>query len=259
MNRIESKEFMMIAGPCAAETRDVVVKTAEAAKIRAIDIVRLSLWKPRTRPSFEGVGEAGIPWLMEAAQMGLIPATEVLLPFHADRVIDAVVKSSASRVLIWLGARNQNHIIQREIGRVIAGEERVMLMIKNQPWADRAHWEGIIDHVLSGGARKEQLLLCHRGFAPSSNGLRNTPDFEMAMDIKEKTGLPMLFDPSHTGGSVPNVLQLAEAAIRDSRNGLGFNGLVLEVHPDPTQALSDKDQQLTWGEFDGLLKSLPNR
>lgn len=256
MNRIESKEPIIIAGPCAVESRDFALNTAEAAKKRAIDIVRLSLWKPRTRPSFEGVGEAGISWLVEVAQMGLTPATEVLFPSHADSVIDAVIKNTPSRVLIWLGSRNQNHILQREIGRVIVGEERVMLMIKNQPWADRAHWEGIVDHVLSGGARKEQLLICHRGFAPGTNGLRNNPDFEMSMDIKDKTGLPMLFDPSHTGGSVPNVLELTEAAVKHRRNGLGFDGLMVEVHPDPTQALSDKDQQLTWEEFDRLMKKV---
>lgn len=256
MKTIEARELMILAGPCAAETREIVMQTAKAAKQRDVNIVRLSLWKPRTKPSFEGVGEEGIPWLVEVAQMGLIPATEVLLTSHAEGVIDAVVKNTKSKVLIWLGARNQNHLIQRELGKVIAGESQALLMMKNQPWADRAHWEGIIDHVLSGGARKEQLMICHRGFAPGSNGLRNNPDFEMAMDIKEKTGLPMVFDPSHTGGSVPNVLRLAEDALKHRRGGLGFDGLIMEVHPNPLQALSDKDQQITWEEFDGLKKRI---
>lgn len=256
MHRIESKEPMIIAGPCAAETREMVMQTAEAAKARAIDIVRLNLWKPRTKPGFEGMGEMGIPWLVEVAQMGLTPATEVLLTSHADSVIDAVVKSTQSRVLIWLGARNQNHFIQRELGKVIAGEPKALLMVKNQPWADKAHWEGIIDHVLSGGAKEEQLMVCHRGFAPGSNGLRNNPDFEMAMDIKQCTRLPMLFDPSHAGGSMPNVLRIAQESIRHRRDGMGFDGLIVEVHPNPKEALSDKNQQLTWAEFDWLLEKI---
>lgn len=254
MTKLELQRPVIIAGPCAAESRTNVLRSAEAAKARCIEIVRLSLWKPRTKPAFEGIGERGIPWLIEVAEMGLTPATEVLFPSQAEAVIDGVVRRTNKKVLVWLGARNQNHFAQREIGRVVAGNLQVTLMIKNQPWVDQAHWEGIIDHVVSGGAREEQLLLCHRGFSPGINGLRNSPDFEMAMDIKRKTCLPMILDPSHIGGSVPNVLKIAEEGILHRTNGLGFDGLIVEVHPDPTNALTDKNQQLTWETFDRLLK-----
>lgn len=257
MNRIELGTPIIIAGPCALESRDIALQTAEAAKERNINIVRLSLWKPRTKPDFEGVGEEGIPWLIEVAEMGLIPATEVMLPTDAEVVIDSIVKNTPEvKLLIWLGARNQNHRIQKEIGRVVAGESRVMLMIKNQPWADQGHWEGIIDHVLSGGASEEQLLICHRGFFPGTGGLRNNPDFEMAMDVKQKTGLPMIIDPSHIGGSVPNVLSVVKEAINFKSGSVGFDGLIVEVHPNPEQALTDKNQQLTWDEFDQVLEKI---
>ncbi|MDP2585282.1 MAG: hypothetical protein Q8P29_00190 [Candidatus Levybacteria bacterium] len=253
MNRIELCKPIIIAGPCAAESRENALSTAESAIKRGIDIVRLSLWKPRTRPGFEGVGNAGIPWLAEVAEMGLIPATEVMLPSDAEAVINKVIKETSDKqILIWLGSRNQNHRIQSEIGRVITGEPRVMLMIKNQPWLDQAHWEGIIEHALCGGASKEQLLICHRGFQPGSNGNRNDACLEMAMDVKQKTGIPMIIDPSHIGGSVPNVLSIAEKAIHFRRNGIGFDGLIVEIHPNPEQALTDKNQQLAWKQFDQI-------
>lgn len=257
MNRIELCKPIIIAGPCAAESREDALSTAESAIKRNIDIVRLSLWKPRTRPEFEGVGNTGIPWLAEVAEMGLIPATEVMMPNDAEAVINKIIKETSDKqILIWLGSRNQNQRIQREIGRVIAGESRVMLMIKNQPWLDQAHWEGIIEHVLSGGASKEQLLICHRGFQPGTNGNRNDACWQMAMDVKQKTGLSMIIDPSHIGGRVPNVLGIAEKAIRFRRNGIGFDGLIVEIHPNPKQALTDKNQQLTWEEFDQIRKKI---
>lgn len=256
------KEFesrpIIIAGPCAAESRQQVTQTIEAAKLRNVDAVRLSLWKPRTRPGFDGIGEEGIPWLIEVAQAGIIPATEVMLPSHAEKTIDGIIKRTDKSILIWLGSRNQNHQIQQEIARVIAGEQRVMLMIKNQPWRDKDHWEGIIDHVLSGGVREDQLILCHRGFAPGTNGFRNTPDLEMALDLKDKKKLPVILDPSHIGGSAENVLKIAKEGLEYKKNGRGFDGMMVEVHPDPTHAATDGKQQLTWAQFDSLLRIAKN-
>ncbi|MDO8658047.1 MAG: hypothetical protein Q7K55_04855 [Candidatus Levybacteria bacterium] len=250
------KRSPVIAGPCGIESRDQALKTAEEAKLHGIEAVRLSLWKPRTKPGYDGVGLQGIPWLIDVARMGLTPATEVMLPSQAEKVIDAVIKNTNQNVLIWLGSRNQNQHIQKGVGKVIAGEPRVMLMIKNQPWLDKDHWEGIVGHVLDGGASEDQLLLCHRGFAPGTNGFRNTPDFEMALDLKQKTGLPIVLDPSHIGGSVSNVMQIAKEGVNYRRNGIGFNGLIVEVHPNPTEAKTDGKQQLTWRELSSLLGEL---
>jgi 3-deoxy-D-arabino-heptulosonate 7-phosphate (DAHP) synthase len=123
-------------------------------------------------------------------------------------------------------------------------------MIKNQPWFSQDHWEGIIEHALDGGISPEKLILCHRGFVsniPHSDGYRNTPEFDMAMRVKEKTGLPMIFDPSHIGGSAVNVAKVTLEA-----QNYAFDGVIVEVHPDPKQALTDAKQQLTWTEFDNL-------
>jgi chorismate mutase len=214
----------------------------------------MSLWKPRTKPGgFEGVGETGIPWMREVAEMGLIPATEVMDDTQADTVINQILKEKTdARVMIWLGSRNQNHAIQQRIGEVIRGTDQVMLLIKNQPWKDESHWKGIVEHVVHGGADPNQIILCHRGFAPGDKDFRNTPDFTMAMRIKNQTGLPMVIDPSHIGGSVEKVVQLARDARNFRENGVGFDGLMIEVHPEPTIAQTDAKQQMTWSQFDTM-------
>jgi chorismate mutase len=242
---------IIIAGPCAAETREQILEVIDQAKKREIDFVRSCLWKPRTRPGFDGLAEKGITLLTEIAHAGLNPATEVLTPEQAQLVIDQVLSEAPeSNLLLWIGSRNQNHLMQREIARIAAKEQRVFLMIKNQPWFSQDHWEGIIEHALDGGISHEKLILCHRGFVSSMlhpDGYRNKPEFDMAMRVKEKTGLPMIFDPSHIGGSAVNVAKVTLEAQNHA-----FDGVIVEVHPDPKQALTDAKQQLTWTEFDNL-------
>lgn len=246
---------IIIAGPCAAESAEQVQASIDHAQQRGIDFLRASLWKPRTKPGFEGLQNEGIPLLVKVAQSGLNPATEVIMPDHAKKIIKSVLAATRSgKLLIWIGSRNQNHYLQQEIAKIAASHERVFLMVKNQPWLSEDHWEGIIEHVLGSGMPKERLLVCHRGFAPSGDnplGLRNLPDFEMAMRVKKKTGLPMLFDPSHIGGSIEKVLAISYLSLQYQ-----FDGLITEVHPNPAQAKTDAGQQLTWKQFDSILSHL---
>lgn len=255
--RKTKKKPILIIGPCAAESKEQIQQSIDEAKRREIDFMRISLWKPRTKPGFEGLQEDGLELLAMAAQQGVNPGSEVILPSHAEKVIETVLNASkTANVLIWIGARNQNHYIQQEISRVAKGEKRVFLMVKNQPWPSEDHWEGIIEHVLHGGIAEDHLFLCHRGFTPQGYenpwNMRNVPDFEMAMRIKEKSKLPMLFDPSHIGGNVENVIRVAEDAAKQP-----FDGLIVEVHPEPKNALTDAKQQLTWKQFDKLHKPKP--
>lgn len=247
------KKNLIIAGPCAAESRQQVLTAAREAKKRGVDFMRACLWKPRTKPGFEGLGEPGIGLLVEVARMGVNPATEVLLPEQAQQVMDQVLSAvPEAKLLLWIGARNQNHFIQREIARVVAKDSRVTLLVKNQPWKNADHWEGAIGHVLDGGIPKDRVIVCHRGFIPNGinpHGYRNVPAYEMAMAIKQKTGIKMIFDPSHTGGSVPNVFHATKKARQ-----YNFDGLMVEVHHNPQKALTDASQQLTWAEFDQLIK-----
>lgn len=271
MNTIEQKSLQIIAGPCAAESREQMLQTAQEAMKRGIGTVRMSLWKPRTAPGWSGIWEKGIPVFLEIADMGVRPATEVLLPRHVEHILNGTIaKNRDARVLLWLGSRNQNDILQRDIGSIIAGEPRVQLMVKNQMWKDRKHWEGIIDHVVSGGASPLQLLLCHRGFAPGSKTLRNIPDMDMALRVKDSLSrkhnvpMPLILDGSHIAGmSAENVMRtterLSQKTLTIDGRTLKIDGLMLETHPDPDRAQTDKNQQLTWGQLDTLRARLARR
>ena len=252
---MRTKSKIIIAGPCAAESEKQVISCAKELKKRGIKIMRASLWKPRTSPGFEGVGEKGISWLAKITKMGITVATEVLFPTQVTRVLEIIKKKgNLNKILFWIGSRNQNHILQRGIASRIKKEapKSVKLLIKNQPWREEKHWLGIIDHVLSSGLEKERIILNHRGFSPKGEnpfGLRNLPDFEMAMKIKNLTGLPMILDPSHIGGTVENVFLVIKKATQ-----YNFDGAMIEVHPEPKKAKSDAKQQLTFSELDKLLK-----
>lgn len=246
-----TKKPIIIAGPCAAESEKQIMTSIRQAKKRHIDFIRISIWKPRTKPGFDGLGDAGLPLLVAAARAGINPATEVLVPEQARiAVLTVLAAVPSAHLLLWIGSRNQNHQIQREIARVAASDSRVLLMVKNQPWRSEDHWEGIVGHVLGGGIEKNRVILCHRGFAPNggnAHGYKNVPDFNMAMRIKRKSGLRMIFDPSHTGGTAKKVLSIMDEAAKHA-----FDGIIVEVHPNPARALTDAKQQLTWKQFDRL-------
>lgn len=248
---IESK--LVIAGPCAIEDRDQWSVSIQEAKKRGV-ILRGGVWKPRTRAGgFEGLGLEGVKLLGEAAREGVTPATEVMTPDHAHAVANEVFRQNPNgRLVIWIGSRNQNHILQREIGTVIKGEPRIQLGIKNPPWDDPDHWKGIASHVASGGADTSQLFMIHRGYYHQNlpHGLRNREDYELAMKVKRETGLRMLWDPSHIGGRKDNVLSIAKRVVADPK----VDGTVIEVHPTPDKAQTDASQQVTWKQFDEIFR-----
>ena len=259
------KRFTIIAGPCAAESQSQLDQiTKDLVKTDQVHAVRASLFKPRTSHPlnsefFDGVGQKGISWFIDTAIKHQITlATEVITPEQTLAVLKKLnQKPTPPKLILWLGSRNQNHLIQTEIAKLIKNHapKETLLLIKNQPWRDQKHWEGIVSHVLSSGLAKNRIILCHRGFQPDSqenpHNFRNLPDFNMAMAVKKNTGLPMLLDPSHIGGSVNNVLKI----IKDAQN-VAFDGLMIEVHPKPKTALSDAKQQLDILQFNKLLAQL---
>jgi chorismate mutase len=249
---------IIIAGPCSAESDEQMDIAFEEAAKRHVDFVRCNLYKPRDIPAFDGLGEKGAHLLGKAARAGLNPALEVMLPEHVDMAMDAALPhlSEDGKLLVWIGARNQNHIIQDEIARRTAKDPRVWLMVKNQPWVAERHWAGILTWVLDAGMPPERVLNCYRGYTPSygdknPEGFRNLVNFEEAMRVKENSGLPMLFDPSHTGGTVENVFKMAEMSA-----AYDFDGMIIELHHDPAHAYTDAKQQLTWPQFDELLAKM---
>lgn len=245
---------LIIAGPCAAESRDVVINCALEMKKRNVFTIRTSLWKPRTEPGWDGVHDVGIPWLKEIVKMGMIVATEVLEP---DNVVSIArqLDGHDHQLILWIGARNQNHSTQIGIAKkMMELLPNARLMLKNQPWVNEKHWLGIVKHIEATGFPMKKIILCHRGFAPNGHnpaGLRNIPDWDMAMRVKNSTGLPMLLDPSHIGGSVENVIKMVGQA-----KNYDFDGMIVVVHPDPSSAKTDALQQLSIHNFDELLKQI---
>ena len=249
---------MLIAGPCSDEGREQIMFSLEQAQQRNVDFVRISLWKPRTKPGFDGLKEAGIPLLAEAARMGINPGTEVLVGEQAQSVMDGVLPDLGEngQLLLWIGARNQNHFVQRDIARIASQDSRVKLMLKNQPWHSESHWEGIVEHALDAGMAPENLIICHRGFTPdvhhpNPDGLRNVADSEMAMRVRAKTKLPMVLDISHIAGAVDKLEQVAMEMVEHA-----YDGLVIEVHPNPRMAWTDAAQQITWDQLDAMMANV---
>ena len=245
---------IIIAGPCAAESEEQIMIAIREAKKRGVDYMRVNLWKPRTKPGFEGLGTAGLSLLVTVTRSGVNPGLEVITAGQAQEVLDQVLPELGAdrKVLLWVGARNQNHVVQKDIARVCMQDRRVSLMVKNQPWVNEAHWEGIVEHVLDAGLSSDRLLICHRGFAPTGDnplGLRNVADFAMMARVRERFGLPMIFDPSHMGGNVANVYKVCKSAV-----GTAIDGLMVEVHHDPAHAMTDSLQQVTWPQFDELMQ-----
>ncbi|MCB1113255.1 MAG: hypothetical protein KDK62_00685, partial [Chlamydiia bacterium] len=233
------------------ESREGLRKTVQILKKLKINYLRASLWKPRTRPGWSGMGYGFLPLLLEETALnGIIPATEVGSSGQAQETADYLKEQeNAPEVILWLGSRNQNHDEQQAIARILKDCPTVTLMVKNQMWEDENHWLGIVEHVLSTGFPEERLWLCHRGFAPAREGnpalFRNVPNFEMAMWIKEQTNLKVILDPSHIGGCREKVFWI----LRESFD-YDFDGYMIETHDDPEKALTDKSQQLTPNEIE---------
>lgn len=249
---------LVIAGPCALESREQLRECVHVLKEMGISMIRASLWKPRTQPGWEGLGWMSLPVLLEETiPQGMIPATEIISTEHARMVVDALGHyGQDARMLVWLGSRNQNHIEQKKISQILtSGPKGITFMFKNQMWDDERHWLGICEHILSTGFPAERLMICHRGFCPGKipnpRGYRNLPDFEMAMRIKEKTNLPMILDPSHIGGSQDNVFEICSMAA-----AYDFDGCLVEVHSHPASAKTDAKQQLSADQFRALLKMI---
>ena len=237
---------IIIAGSCALESELQLKELVRVIKDLGLTQLRASLWKPRTEPGWEGLGFGHLSLLLEETlPHGITPSTEIGSADHARMVVNTIgCESNPPKIMVWLGSRNQNHNEQRSIGKILSESPNITLMFKNQMWEDERHWLGILEHILSGGFPPERLWICHRGFAPGGaenpQKLRNLPNFEMAMRVKEKTQLPMILDPSHIGGTQKNVIEVCKQSLR-----YDFDGYMIEMHPTPDVARTDQKQQLT--------------
>lgn len=240
---------VLIAGPCAAESEQQLFETARqlkeelTARNLSISFFRAGVWKPRSNPnSFSGVGEPALQWLSEIQkQYGFTACVEVL----SASQIELCEKYDVNAV--WIGARTAvNPTDVQKIADAVRNKPFTVL-VKNPIVPDLKLWAGNIERFQN--ANVKEVMAVHRGFADNSeNVYRNAPCWEIPIDLKVQfPDLQILCDPSHLCGHTQWIPQIAQIALN-----YGFNGLMLECHCNPKQALSDGNQQLLpsqWGEL----------
>lgn len=246
---IEKEHPIIIAGPCSAETEEQVLRTAHELASHGIKIFRAGIWKPRTKPGgFEGVGEAGLPWLAKVkAETGMATATEVANRAHVLAAIQHGVD------VLWIGARTSaNPFAMQEVADAIkeSGVD-VAVLVKNPVNPDLELWIGALQRIYNAGVRR--LGAIHRGFSAYGKHLyRNMPEWRIPIELRRRIpNLPIICDPSHIGGKRELVGPLSQQAL-----DMGFDGLIIESHCDPDCALSDKSQQVTPEVLNFILNTL---
>ena len=242
---------IVIAGPCSAESEAQVVETAkQLAADGRIDILRAGIWKPRTRPGrYEGAGAPGLRWLLKAKQeTGLPVATEVAHASHVDACLAHGVDA------LWVGARTTvNPFSVQELAHALRGCH-VPVFVKNPVSPDVDLWLGALERLHAAGVTR--LGAIFRGFTSvDAKPYHNAPIWDLAVELKTRVpGLPLLCDPSHICGASALVPLVSQKAC-----DLGFDGLMIESHINPSAALSDAAQQLTPAEVRRLLDALIHR
>jgi len=237
---IGGRKIPVITGPCAVENRTILMSIAEKVKAAGASFLRGGAYKPRTSPyAFQGLGEEGLEYLAEARQRtGLPVVTELMDP----RDVDVIVRYTD---IIQIGARNmQNFRLLLEVGSL-----HKPILLKRGLSATIKEWLMSAEYILSRG--NEQVILCERGIRTFETATRNTLDLSAVPLLKQLTHLPVIVDPSHGVGKWDLVAPMARAAV-----AAGADGLMIEVHSNPEEALSDGEQSLTPDLFTQLMKEL---
>jgi 3-deoxy-7-phosphoheptulonate synthase len=231
---------VVMAGPCAVENEDQIVKTARAVKAAGADMLRGGAFKPRTGPhTFQGLREEGLKLLALASrETGLPFVTEVISPETVGLVADYAH-------LLQVGARNmQNFELLRELGKI-----RKPVILKRGMSATIEEFLAAAEYILAEG--NPSVILCERGIRTFETATRNTLDLAVVPLIKELSHLPIVVDPSHATGRRSLVAPMVKAALV-----AGAHGVMVEVHPEPEKALSDGPQSLTVAGFERLMEDV---
>lgn len=228
---------VVVAGPCAVESEEQIIRTALFMKKAGADMLRGGAFKPRTGPhTFQGLRDEGLKLLAKAGrESGLPIVTEVMSPDNVGLVAEYAD-------LLQIGARNmQNFDLLREVGRI-----RKPVLLKRGMSATVEEFLAAAEYILAEG--NDQVILCERGIRTYETATRNTLDLSVAPLIKELSHLPIMVDPSHATGKRSLVTPMALAALV-----AGAHGVLVEVHPEPEKALSDGPQSLTFPGFEHLM------
>jgi chorismate mutase len=238
----------LISGPCSAETEEQVMTTAkQLAELNKISVFRSGIWKPRTRPnSFEGIGVEGLKWLKDVKQeTGLMVGTEVANERHVYEALKYGID------MLWIGARTSvNPFTVQEISNALNGVD-VIVLVKNPVNPDLELWIGAIERIAKAGIKR--LGAIHRGFSSyEKTSYRNQPNWQLPIEMRRRMpDIPLICDPSHIAGSREYIHEISQKAL-----DLNYDGLMIESHIDPDNALSDAQQQLTPNDLKELLSRL---
>jgi len=228
---------LIIAGPCSVESREQIIETAHAVKEAGAHMLRGGAFKPRSSPySFQGLGEEGLHYLADArAATGLPIVTEVMEPSLVDLVCEFAD-------VLQIGARNmQNYALLHAVG-----ESQHPVLLKRGMSSFMEEWLMCAEYILSHG--NQRVMLCERGIRTFEKYTRNTFDINAVPVVKHLSHLPVIADPSHATGKREYVAAAARAAV-----AAGADGLIIEVHPRPEEALSDGRQSLAPEAFAKLV------
>ncbi len=238
--RIGGREIVLMAGPCAVESRSQILEIASALRDLGATVLRAGAFKPRTSPySFQGLGERGLELLAEAREeTGLAVVTEALDPDGADLV-------ARYADIVQVGARNmQNYPLLRRVGRL--GKP---VLLKRGLSATIEELLLAAEYILAEG--NGDVILCERGIRSFDSQTRNLLDLTAIPVVKSLSHLPIIADPSHGTGIRAKVIPMGRAAV-----AAGADGLMVEVHPDPPHALSDGAQSLYPEQFGELMEQI---
>ena len=233
-------KMVYMAGPCAIESKEQIMKTAQAVKAAGASILRGGAFKPRTSPySFQGLGEEGLEYLREAGEAyGMPTVSEVINPSDVELVAQYVD-------ILQIGARNmQNFSLLRQVGH-----SRKPVLLKRGLSATIEEWLMAAEYILSEG--NYQVILCERGIRTFETATRNTLDVGAIALARQLSHLPVIADPSHATGRSELVTPTGCAAV-----AAGAQGLMVEVHPNPDTALSDGAQSLTPRQFGQMIEAV---
>lgn len=239
---------MIIAGPCSAETEEQVLSTAQSLKNIGVEHFRASLWKPRTKPGgFEGVGKQGLPWLLRVKnELGMRVATEVATREHVEQALDAGID------MLWVGARTTSSPFAiDEIAKALKQNPSVTIMVKNPINPDLNLWIGAMLRFREAGL--SNIMAIHRGFSTYGvSSYRNPPHWQIPLELKRLyPEMIILVDPSHITGRSELVASVCQLAL-----DMHFDGLIIETHCQPQEALSDSRQQIRPKDLDYILSHL---
>jgi 3-deoxy-7-phosphoheptulonate synthase len=238
--QIGGRQLVVMAGPCSVESVQQMLSTAELITRSGASILRGGAFKPRTSPfSFQGLGEEGLNILKEVrARVGVPIVSEITEADQLDAMLECVD-------VIQIGARNmQNYPLLRAVGQ--SGRPCIL---KRGLAATVTEWLQAADYLLAAG--NSQVVLCERGIRTFEDSTRFTLDIGSVGVVKRNSHLPIVVDPSHAAGHYALVPTLARAAV-----AAGADGLIIEVHPDPANALSDGLQSLSFAHFGDLMAEL---